>query len=941
MPFDPNQPIDRSAVRFPEPVEDAEEIVNAPIFDPNQPIDRDAVRFPEPVENPEEIINAPRPLAPSDDSVKVRITDAVSQGIITPQDQNRYISDYNEQRQRAINEAAAYYDEMSGKLGDDESLQLSKDEYLAQFISEFDANNSPDNLEITYSKKELELSKAIERLIEAEGDKEGYVISDIIKKGTVSESDLVAIFGREEVDNALNTISALDQLEKYKTADGYNLVAAKLDNVPESVVVAAGFEAKDYQESDIFKGRTPTYNEFLAYYGSVYGKGADALGVKQKDAIYNEYIERYGFGNWVKGTLLEAKDFTADMLVPLYWTRNAEGMSPGEVALNLAMDALLVIPVVKAGAEIAGKTGAKGIVKIAGINPALQSKLNATLQLNEFAEAGLSQTKQLSKTLDVIYSPIKVNGKSTTIGKLQNKAVEAKIRYMSDLVRASNVSSVPSKEVIESALKIGDKKLLNQLRKIERINEQVAKSEKSYYNAVNRFADALGTVKTKRITRIGGGPSKVGGKNVLFDDPALARSLQNMPVEAVKSAKYEVQEMLKVKQSSAAEIRNLEKQVSKAQQKFDDLQNSPQRLERGFSVADAAAELNQLKRRLALAKAGGIEALQTNLVRLRELRSSIKKGAKLPKGKTLRSIEEDIAKTEAQLSKEYRSLLAEYESNPPSRGGGTAVKTRQKPLTGGSQKTFELTKPIERGLILGDARALVAARPKVVSRPIHIAQPSRRQIQSPSTDELSLVDNMMAEMGEIGIESNPIDETASESATESEIETELKTGTEVKTQTDELTRVEDKIKTDKPIGTVRPPINRIKRRFKPETGEIEKTAEGFDPRGTIAWYSGMVGHDSVWYVAKYPYETEDDLTAYIGVLPPGVTPVEGGEGAALRSLQLITGKPPEQLRIDLGVQDITLRGKSISFTQDREQKTRGDITVRKGRIKVVRLDKYV
>jgi len=119
-----------------------------------------------------------------------------------------------------------------------------------------------------------------------------------------------------------------------------------------------------------------------------------------------------------------------------------------------------------------------------------------------------------------------------------------------------------------------------------------------------------------------------------------------------------------------------------------------------------------------------------------------------------------------------------------------------------------------------------------------------------------------------------------------------------------------------------------------------------DTFGSIAWYQGSVGNQSVWYVVKYPYNSIRDVVRIIGDLPKGVTDVKKGKGAAIRSIQTITGTPPDKLMVDLGIQDINIRyplGKgnsgTILFTRDSNQKTRGDITIKKGSVKSIRVKK--
>lgn len=129
-----------------------------------------------------------------------------------------------------------------------------------------------------------------------------------------------------------------------------------------------------------------------------------------------------------------------------------------------------------------------------------------------------------------------------------------------------------------------------------------------------------------------------------------------------------------------------------------------------------------------------------------------------------------------------------------------------------------------------------------------------------------------------------------------------------------------------PPRVIEPPFKE-KEKKKDDDFEQEKDKELLE-RGSIAWRQGALNGQPVWYLVRYPFETERDVTRYIGSLPPGVRDVVHGKGSALRSIQTVTGKAPDKLVIDLGVQDITIfRGETILYTQDEEQETRGDITI--------------
>ena len=111
----------------------------------------------------------------------------------------------------------------------------------------------------------------------------------------------------------------------------------------------------------------------------------------------------------------------------------------------------------------------------------------------------------------------------------------------------------------------------------------------------------------------------------------------------------------------------------------------------------------------------------------------------------------------------------------------------------------------------------------------------------------------------------------------------------------------------------------------------------FDPKGSIAWKMGEINGKPQWYVVNYPYKTPRDVFRFIGELPEGIENVKSGKDSALKSIQLVTGTPPEKLTIDLGIQDIYITAVNnvpqIMFRADRKQKTKQQITIRKGAIK--------
>jgi hypothetical protein len=96
-------------------------------------------------------------------------------------------------------------------------------------------------------------------------------------------------------------------------------------------------------------------------------------------------------------------------------------------------------------------------------------------------------------------------------------------------------------------------------------------------------------------------------------------------------------------------------------------------------------------------------------------------------------------------------------------------------------------------------------------------------------------------------------------------------------------------------------------------------------RSAVAWKQGI----GYWAI-KAPYKSKDDARFF--AKPPKGMKVSANAKTAFETIQTITGSAPGKLRIDMGIQDITIRRPSgvgrrgsISFTRDTKQKTTGDL----------------
>ncbi len=107
--------------------------------------------------------------------------------------------------------------------------------------------------------------------------------------------------------------------------------------------------------------------------------------------------------------------------------------------------------------------------------------------------------------------------------------------------------------------------------------------------------------------------------------------------------------------------------------------------------------------------------------------------------------------------------------------------------------------------------------------------------------------------------------------------------------------------------------------------EGKKTREEYEKefQGQIFWRQGFG-----WWAIKPPYKTDADKHFFYGKEPPaGAVVVEGGAGAAYRSIQASGAEIPEEFAMDLGIMDVKISKPSnmpgaagaITFTEDKEQ----------------------
>lgn len=114
----------------------------------------------------------------------------------------------------------------------------------------------------------------------------------------------------------------------------------------------------------------------------------------------------------------------------------------------------------------------------------------------------------------------------------------------------------------------------------------------------------------------------------------------------------------------------------------------------------------------------------------------------------------------------------------------------------------------------------------------------------------------------------------------------------------------------------------------PRRRTIQERLSGMKARrqdfaGAIGWKQGFVV-----YALKEPYRSQTDVGIFSAKNPPPGMKIVDGPGSAYRTIQTITGRPPDKLAIDMGIMDvIALKGKRLKFRPDLEQMTAGDIVL--------------
>ncbi len=262
---------------------------------------------------------------------------------------------------------------------------------------------------------EREYKTALDQMAPFKTDGGGYDVQAALKLG-LSVNTLSMVFDPEDIQQANAANKAEAAMTAYKQKDGsYNLVAAAVDGVSFETMKDAGFkdeviaearlEAKNNPLWTPKSDRTPTWNEYKAYFGgqktdtgtypswwnpvqAVKDIASNIEKAKNVDQLYDDYLEKYGYGNFIKSSyqsFLEDNLPAAAALRDDVTLSDISGKEWGQTALNVWLFA---------GAPGAGAV-LKGVGKGIELLPAGKETMTV---LKEAVVDGVELAKQAAST---------------------------------------------------------------------------------------------------------------------------------------------------------------------------------------------------------------------------------------------------------------------------------------------------------------------------------------------------------------------------------------------------------------------------------------------------------------------------------------------------------------------------------------------------------------
>jgi len=465
-----------------------------------------------------------------------------------------------------------------------------------------------------------------------------------------------------------------------------------------------------------------------------------------------------------------------------------------------------------------------------------------------------------------------------------------------------------------------------------------------------------------KLRRVADDYTTVMKRYIGVDDPAVSVALKDFSADVVHQIQYTVKELL----SPAGDIKTLQANVAKAQQAFWDAKAKwPMKPENWM---DLAGDLYAAESKLAMAEAGSVSKLLTELVEVRRLLMEGQHPLALPSA--IKKLQIREASLLAQIDKAIKSMEVEWGSTgifgdtrvmdrptltkvPGVGGAGPAVVTPQ--LAAPHLEVPGFIAPTVLPTTVAQLQPLVF--PTVVPMTVPAVSPEVSPAISPEikiapgveveteiapaiapevviTEVVSpkeIEQTLLTEATEVAVkaleQAMPILKV--EAMIRSHIEEWVKThlSEQLKTQAKLQTKTEVMTKTALARALQIPTKTKLKIRPRLRLPSMEpisqaKEAIAAEERGAIAWRQGFV-----WWVINFPYMGKEDVE--VRKTPPPGAKIVTGPKSAFRTIQTLTGVPPKELQLDMGIMDINIKeGKSMGYKRDPRQETKGQITLK-------------
>ena len=333
----------------------------------------------------------------------------------------------------------------------------------------------------------------IEARVAREKSKPRDLVAEIRDKNVQPKALLREGFSREDVKRAQLKIFADRQLKKFESEGGVNIDSAIQRGVPLSVLRQAGFAPEDITQAQIAK-------------------------------------RAFDKGNTTTGLLKRAGVKVAEAVVPGVWVKDWNKFSNKERALNIAFDAMFIIPV--AGA--AGRS-ARGLTKAVSLTKGQRAAKGALGRLRQSTTDGVqarpgrrmttglsrgvdpSGTSEVGKVVARIDRETAIRANLSRVESQKAKLTES----FDELNRAKSLADLPRKQQQEAAIRA----------KLNRIESDHAKLSEGLKSAAESGRSANRGIQNEARRHIA---ARNAAKAAGTDTRALARRLSPEAEQVVK-----------------------------------------------------------------------------------------------------------------------------------------------------------------------------------------------------------------------------------------------------------------------------------------------------------------------------------------------------------------------------------------------------------------------